>query len=48
MFHSQSIDRQAATGDALVAVEAGVGRSRGISHGEIGSELDERIIPGLN
>jgi hypothetical protein len=31
-----------------VAVEAGVGRYSGISHGEIGLELDEPIIPGLN
>jgi hypothetical protein len=48
MFHSQYIDRQAARGDALVAVEAGVGRSSGINHGDIGFELDKPIIPGLN
>lgn len=31
-----------------MAVEAGIGRSSGINHSEIGLELDERIIPGLN
>jgi hypothetical protein len=47
VFHSRCIDRQAARGDALVAVETGIGRS-GINHSEIVLELDERIIPGLN
>ena len=41
LFHRQCTDRQAARGDALVAVEAGVGRCSGISHCEIGLELDE-------
>jgi hypothetical protein len=31
-----------------VAVEAGVGRCSGINHSEIGLELEDRIIPGLN
>jgi hypothetical protein len=49
VFYSQCIDRQAARGEALVAVEAGVGRRSGINHGEIWLELlDETIIPGLN
>ena len=48
MFHSQCIDRQAARGDTLVAVETGVGRSSGINHSEISLELEDRIIPGLN
>ena len=48
VFHSQCIDPQAARCDSLVAVEAGVGRRSGINHGEIGSELEEPIIPGLN
>jgi hypothetical protein len=47
-FYSQRIDRQAARGDALVAIEAGIGRSSGINHSEIGLELEDRIIPGLN
>lgn len=48
MFHSQCIDRQAARGDALVAVEAGIGRTSGINHSKVSLELDEVIIPGLN
>jgi len=31
-----------------MAVEAGIGKSSGINHGEIGFELDESILPGLN
>ncbi len=48
MFYSQCIDRQTARGDALVAVEAGIGRSSGNSHSEFEFELDGSIIPGLN
>ena len=29
-------------------LEAGVGGSSGINHGEVGFELEESIIPGLN
>ena len=31
-----------------MTVEAGIGRSGGINHSEIGLELEDRIIPGLN
>jgi hypothetical protein len=45
---SDGLGRPDAKGDTLMAVEAGVGRSSGINLSEIGLELEDRIIPGLN